>query len=143
MSAFTTEGCLGAVSSDQFNIPRVQWTFLSEIFSCPTCDGTLMIPKHAGFCHCKKGKLPSLPSPRHFLLSEHSSVSLVSTQEHPAGNPSPFLVLKTDALLLCSLIDLHHTLFNKRMEEIILPWFQCFCVINPVEWQHQHRLLHV
>lgn len=68
---------------------------------------------------------------------------LISIHEHPAGNPSPLLSLKTDALLFCSLIDLCYTLFNKRMKEIILPGFQCFHVMDPVEWQHQHGLLHV
>lgn len=33
MSAFTTEGSLGAASSDQFNNSNVQWKFLSQRFS--------------------------------------------------------------------------------------------------------------
>lgn len=144
MSAFTTEGSLGTASSDQFNNSNVQWKFLSQRFSA---DLLLMVfwclPNMQDFCRCERRNYHFFHLPNTFSSQNILVLSLISIQEHPAGNSSPLLSLKTDALLFCSLIDLHYTLFSERMKEVILPWFQCFCVTNPVEWQRQHVVLYV
>lgn len=127
-------------SSEQFNVSSAQQRFLP-----PTVLAALLLmpPKHVGFGPCERHKSHR---PCHLLntsSSQNISGCLFYRQKTSSWKPEPLVSLEDRCSAVRSLTDLHHTLFNKRVEGVILPWFQWVCVMNPIEWQHPHRLLHV